>query len=124
MHDRINGDDDSDRLLVRWDLAAPAVVAASAGMPRHRVRPPTATMALRRSPTGGPVPGPFRGPTVVVAVPEDIEALRHSAPGAAKDWRVAVRDTLNALLADGLRFTGFDRDGWYVLTRDAEEHAR
>jgi predicted GNAT superfamily acetyltransferase len=124
MHDRINGDDDSDRLLVRWDLAAPAVVAASAGRPRRCVRPPAATMALRRSPTGGPMPGPLRGPTVVVAVPDDIEALRRSAPGAAKDWRVAVRDTLSALLADGLRFTGFDRDGWYVLTRDAEEQAR
>ena len=124
MHDRINVDDDRDRLLVRWDLAAHAVVAAGAGRPRRCVRPPAATMALRRSPTGGPMPGPLRGPTVVVAVPDDIEALRRSAPGAAKDWRVAVRDTLSALLADGLRFPGFDRDGWDVLTRDAEEHGR
>ena len=124
MHDRINGDDDSDRLLVRWELAAPAVVSASAGKARRCVRPPTAAVALRRSPGGGPVPGPFRGRTVVVAVPEDIEALRRSAPGAAKDWRVAVRDTLGALLADGLRFAGFDRDGWYVLTRGTEEYGR
>jgi predicted GNAT superfamily acetyltransferase len=124
MHDRINGDDDSDRLLVRWDLAAPAVVSASAGKARRCVRPPTAAVALRRSSAGGPVPGPFRGSTVAVAVPEDIEALRRSAPGAAKDWRVAVRDTLGALLADGLRFAGFDRDGWYVLTRGTEEYGR
>jgi predicted GNAT superfamily acetyltransferase len=124
MHDRINGDDDSDRLLVRWPLAAPAVVAASAGKPHRCVRPPTATIALRRSETGGPVPGTFRGQTLVVAVPEDIEALRHRAPGIAKDWRVAVRETLSALLADGLRFAGFDRDGWYVLTRGTEEHGR
>jgi predicted GNAT superfamily acetyltransferase len=124
MHDRINGDGDSDRLLVRWDLAAPAVVAASAGRARRCVRPPTAAVALRRSSSGGPVPGPSRGQTVVVAVPEDIEALRRRAPGAAKDWRVAVRDTLGALLADGLRFAGFDRDGWYVLIRGTEEYGR
>jgi predicted GNAT superfamily acetyltransferase len=124
MHDRINGDDESDRLLVRWDLAAPAVVAAGAGRPRRCVRPATATLALRRSAAGGPVPGLTRGETVAVAVPEDVESLRGSAPGLAKDWRVAVRDTLGVLLADGLRFAGFDRDGWYVLTRRTEEHGR
>lgn len=124
MHDRINSDDDSDRLMVRWDLAAPAVVSASAGKPVRCVRPATATVALRRSGTGGPVPGSFRGQTVVVAVPEDIETLRRRAPGAAKDWRVAVRETLSTLLADRLRFAGFDRDGWYVLTRGPEEYGR
>ncbi|GAA3919771.1 GNAT family N-acetyltransferase [Actinoplanes auranticolor] len=124
MHDRINGDDDSDRLLVRWDLAAPAVVSASAGKPVRCVRPPTATVALRRSGTGGPMPGSFRGQTLVVAVPEDVEALRRRAPGAAKDWRVAMRETLSTLLADRLRFAGFDRDGWYVLTRGTGEYGR
>ncbi len=124
MHDRINGDDDSDRLLVHWDLAAPAVVSASAGKPRHCVRPPTATVALSRSAAGGPVPGSLRGQTLLVAVPPDIEALRHSAPGAAKGWRVALRDTLGALLADRVRFAGFDRAGWYVLTRGAGEPGR
>ena len=124
MHDRINGDDDSDRLFLRWELAAPAVVAAGGGKPLRCVRPPTATVALRRSGTGGPVRGSLRGQTVLVAVPEDIEALRRRAPGAAKEWRVAVRETVTALLADGLRFAGFDRDGWYVLTRGTEEHGR
>jgi predicted GNAT superfamily acetyltransferase len=124
MHDRINGDDDSDRLLVRWDLAAPAVVAAGAGRPHPCVRPPAATVALGRSATGGPMPGSLHGQTVVVAVPEDIEALRGQAPGVARDWRTAVRETLGALLAGGLRVAGFDRDGWYVLTRDTEEHGR
>jgi predicted GNAT superfamily acetyltransferase len=124
MHDRINGDDDSDRLFLRWDLAAPAVVAACAGKPRRCVRPATASVALRASEAGGPVPGTFRGQTVVVAVPEDIEALRRRAPGTAKDWRIAVRETLTALLAERLRFAGFDRSGWYVLTRGAEQAGR
>jgi len=121
MHDRINGDDDSDRLLVRWDLLAPAVVAASAGRPHHCAVPDTATVALGRGADGGPAPsGPLRGNTVLVAVPADIEALRREAPEVAGRWRVAVRDTLTALLGDGLRFAGFDRAGSYVLTRTAE----
>lgn len=123
MHDRINGDDDSDRLLLRWDLAAPAVVAACAGRPRRCERPPTAVLTLRRSATGAPVPGSPYGQTMVVAVPEDIEGLRRRDPGAARHWRVAVRDALTTLLADGARFAGFDRTGWYVLTR-ADERQR
>ncbi|MET8153534.1 GNAT family N-acetyltransferase [Actinoplanes sp. NPDC005259] len=110
MHDRINGDDDSDRLLVYWDLLAPA------GRPCH-ARPDTATVALRRGPDGGPLPGSLHGQTVLVAVPEDVEALRRAAADVAGRWRVAVRDALTALLGDGLRFAGFDRAGWYVLTR-------
>ncbi|GID92309.1 GNAT family N-acetyltransferase [Amorphoplanes digitatis] len=114
MHDRINGDDDSDRLLVYWDLLAPA------GRP-CRARPDTATVALGRAPDGGPLPGAsLAGQTVLVAVPEDVEALRRAAADVARRWRVAVRDTLTALLGDGLRFAGFDRDGWYVLTRAPE----
>ncbi|AGZ42045.1 hypothetical protein [Actinoplanes friuliensis] len=124
MHDRINGDDESDRLFVRWDLHAPAVVAAGAGRPLRPVSPPTATIALRRSDTGGPLTGSVYGPVVLVAVPEDIETLRRAAPAVAKEWRSAVRDTLTTLLADGARFAGFDRDGWYVLTRDTEEQRR
>ena len=118
MHDRINGGDDSDRLLVRWELAASAVVAACAGQPHRCEPPPTAVVALSRSATGLPVPGPRKGETLLVAVPDDIEALRRRDSGAAKAWRVAVRDTLTALLADGARFAGFDRAGGYVLTRD------
>lgn len=120
MHDRINGDDDSDRLFVRWDLLAPAVVAASAGRPHRPARPDGATVALHRGADGGPRPGSPHGRTVLVAVPADIETLRREAPEVAGRWRVAVRDTLTALLGDGLRFAGFDRDGWYILTRGAE----
>ncbi|MEU4218536.1 GNAT family N-acetyltransferase [Actinoplanes sp. NPDC026623] len=124
MHDRINGDQDSDRLLVCWDLLAPAVVAATAGRPHHLARPDDATVALRRGPDGGPRPGSPHGHTVLVAVPGDIEALRREAPEVAGRWRVAVRDTLTTLLGDGLRFAGFHRDGWYVLTRPAAARRR
>ena len=36
---------------------------------------------------------------------------------AAGRWRVAVRETLAALLEDGSRIDGFDRAGWYVVRR-------
>ncbi|MGA5305692.1 GNAT family N-acetyltransferase [Nucisporomicrobium flavum] len=104
MHDRINGDEESDRLLVHWDLVG--------GAP---LRDDTAggVVALGRS----GVRGSLDGEKLLVAVPHDVEGLRRSDPAAARRWRVAVRDTLTALLAGGARFTGFDRSGWYVLRR-------
>ncbi|MEV4708841.1 GNAT family N-acetyltransferase [Actinoplanes sp. NPDC049316] len=104
MHDRINGDEESDRLLVHWDLTA--------GTPL-RDDPAGGVVALGRSAE----PGSLDGEKLLVAVPHDVEGLRRSDPAAARRWRVAVRDTLTVLLADGARFTGFDRSGWYVLRR-------
>jgi predicted GNAT superfamily acetyltransferase len=122
MHDGINGDDDTDRLLVHWDLDAPEVAAACAGRLRphdagtHRTA--GATIALAPSEHGRPVAGPLHGSTVLVAVPPDIETLRLADPDRAKQWRIAVRDVLATLMADGARVTGFDKAGWYIVTRD------
>ncbi|MFD9907194.1 GNAT family N-acetyltransferase [Streptomyces sp. NPDC059063] len=117
MNDSVNGSDDSDRLLVTWHLTAPEVVAACAGRPST---PGTAgaVTGLSASPLGGPVPGTLDGPTVLVAVPDDIEALRATAPARAAAWRSALRDVLGGLLADGARITGFDRAGWYIVERN------
>jgi predicted GNAT superfamily acetyltransferase len=110
MNDSINTGDESDRLLVHWDLTAPvgAAVPALAG----------AAVALDRTPSGRPlaVETPAGG-TVLVAVPADIEGLRTSDPAAAREWRLAVRSVLAPLLAAGARITGFDRSGWYVVTQ-------
>ncbi|MGW6461447.1 hypothetical protein ACWF94_36895, partial [Streptomyces sp. NPDC055078] len=78
-----------------------------------------ATVALGVSATGGPVTGHADGHarTVLVAVPEDIEALRKSDPDRAARWRTAVREVLGGLLAGGARVRGFDRTGWYVVDR-------
>jgi predicted GNAT superfamily acetyltransferase len=121
MGDGINGGDDTDRLLVRWDLASPGVAAAGDGTPSRvdaraeRVR--GAVTGLDRSPDGRPLPGTLDGATVLVAVPPDIAALRASDPVRAKQWRAALRDALGSLLAGGARVCGFDKAGWYVLTR-------
>jgi predicted GNAT superfamily acetyltransferase len=118
MHDAINGSGDSDRLLVRWRLGDPRVAEACAG----RVAPCTAEAALAegavvglaRGEHGRPSPGTL-GALVLIAVPADIEGLRSADPGAAKEWRVAVRETLGALLDRGATVRGFDKSGWYVV---------
>lgn len=123
MLDSINAGDDTDRLLVRWRLADPRVVAACAGdaAPASAAaeRAAGAVTAVGVSDRGGPVPGRLDGAVSLVAVPADIEAMRGTAPSMALDWRVAVRHALTALAADGAAITGFDRAGWYVVRRAA-----
>ncbi|MEV0280511.1 GNAT family N-acetyltransferase [Streptomyces sp. NPDC050610] len=114
MNDGINGSDDSDRLLVTWRLEAPETVAACAGRP-PAVSTAGAAAGLSASPSGRPVPGALDGPTVLVAVPEDIETLRAADPACAASWRSALREVLGGLLADGARVTGFDRAGGYIV---------
>lgn len=123
MLDSINGDDDSDRLLVRWRLRDPAVVAACAGRPvvirAADELAAGAVVALGLDAGGAPEPGRLDGATSLVAVPRDIQALRASDPALAQRWRVAVRDALSQLVADGGRVAGFDREGWYVVRRSS-----
>ncbi|OZM76833.1 hypothetical protein CFP66_39570 [Pseudonocardia sp. MH-G8] len=117
LSDGVNGTDDSDRLLLRWDLlAAPVRAACDEGVRRV---PAVPTPRARLIADGDrPVPCPADDETVLVAVPADIEDLRRRDPAAARDWRLAVRDALGGLLADGARLVDFDRSaGGYVLTR-------
>jgi predicted GNAT superfamily acetyltransferase len=121
MQDGINGNDDTDRLLIQWDLLGARAIAAS----RERWQPADvdalqrngATIALGRGDDGRPVPGSTRAATLLVAVPSDVEALRTRSLAQAKEWRLAVRDVLGGLMASGARVTGFDRGGWYVVER-------
>lgn len=121
MRDAINGADESDRLLVSWRLRDPAVVAACSGLSTSAVAADElaagAVVALGVSEAGEPVPGRLDGETSLVAVPPDIEALRVADPAAAQRWRLAVREALIALVAQGADITGFDRSGWYVVRR-------
>ncbi|SEP38977.1 GNAT family N-acetyltransferase [Amycolatopsis saalfeldensis] len=122
MADRINGSGETDRLMVGWDLTSPAVRAASFGEPvpadARAWRERGASIALSAGPDGGPVTGSTSSPVVLAAVPSDIERLRHDDPGRAAAWRSALREVLGGLMADGARVTGFDRAGWYVITKE------
>ncbi|MFL6122943.1 GNAT family N-acetyltransferase [Actinophytocola sp.] len=122
MLDAINGDEDSDRLLVSWRLRDPAVARAGAGGGVGAVAADEvaggAVHALTIGADGGPVPGRLDGATSLVAVPRDIERLRAVDPAMAGRWRVAVRDALTGLVGGGGRIDGFDRAGWYVVRRE------
>ena len=120
MTDLINGEDDSDRLLVRWRLADPQVARAcagtSVGASAQDALAAGAVVALGVGADGGPVPGELGGAaTALVGVPPDIARLRAEEPALAQRWRVAVRETLTALGERGGRIDGFDRAGFYVV---------
>ena len=125
MNDAINGDGDTDRLLVQWDLYSEDVAAACSGRVRIRSaeaeRSLGAAVALGRSPEGKPVPGTLTGETILVAVPPDIEVLRAADPDCAHAWRLAVRDVVCPVMAAGWHVAGFDRSGWYIITRRSAE---
>jgi predicted GNAT superfamily acetyltransferase len=122
MLDTVNGDGDSDRLLVRWSLRDPAV-AEACGRPGHRRADPALTagavVALGAAADGSPVPGRLDGVTSLVGVPPDIAGLRASAPALAARWRRAVRDAMTDLMAQGATVVGFDRTRGYELRRDS-----
>jgi predicted GNAT superfamily acetyltransferase len=87
MSDSINGEDESDRLLVAW---------------------PT-------DPSVTPPDPPTDADTTVVATPDDIIRLRRTDMGAATEWRQRVRRELGDALAAGGIVTGFTRDGDYLV---------
>lgn len=91
--DAINGDDESDRLLVAWS-----------------------TEAGRRDAI---TPGENDGRTELVATPADIVEVRRRSPDEARRWRADVRAGLTAALAAGRRVVGMTAAGDYVVERPA-----
>lgn len=110
MTDAINSGDDTDRALAAWDITetepAPASRLASQAAPM-----------LRCDRDGRPELLDTGARTVLVELPADIETLRRADPDAARAWRLAVRDVLGGLLADGARVTGFHDRTAYVVDR-------
>jgi predicted GNAT superfamily acetyltransferase len=116
LTDGVNTGDSTDRLYVVWSLAAdeppPSDVDSAAERAAGAMvlvdRDPDDRPVLR----SGSVPG---GEPVLVAVPRDIEALRGTDSGLARQWRHAVGAALPSALAAGYRITGMSRDGYYLL---------
>jgi predicted GNAT superfamily acetyltransferase len=115
MPDELNAGDESDRLLLDWELADPLVSRALDGHPVERV--PGAVVALDIAGDQRPVPGEIKGRHVEVRIPADIYTVRKARPETALRWRLAVRDVLGGLLAEGAVITGFSREGGYLLDR-------
>ena len=121
MRDGINRGEQSDRLLVRWDLTTEQVAAASAGVwlsaDEHLLTAEGAAVVLDEGSDRGPVAlrAPTGARTLLVRVPVDIERLRAEDPAAARSWRGGLRDALAGPLDDGWSASGFTRSGCYVL---------
>ena len=106
MHDAINGDDQSDRLLVRWDLTLSPVDSTDAV---------GADVALAAGLDGTPSATETSAATVLVGVPDSIESLRRERPDVARSWRLALRRALGDSMSAGAKVIGFDKDGGYVV---------
>jgi predicted GNAT superfamily acetyltransferase len=115
MMDGINAGDETDRLLVVWNLDDERALEAASG----RLDEPAGRGTVALSADGDePHPGAVSGDVVLCATPEDILRVRDADPKRALRWRVALRDTLGAALHDGYGVAGFTRTGWYVLGRN------
>lgn len=118
MTDSVNAGDETDRLLIDWELDSPNVDLAAS----HRREEPNvaflrgngAVVALSDS---ARVNEDASARVLLCATPDDIVDLRGRDPELARRWRGALRDTLGAALNDGYQVTGFTRSGWYVLER-------
>lgn len=123
ISDAINADQETDRVLVRWDLRSPAAVAAADGQVLELVisEAETQKAALWPSDGGAPAaPHVFSGAQQMrqlCGTPSDIEHLVQIDPEAARSWRRAQRAILQPALDSGSEITGMTRSGWYVLER-------
>jgi predicted GNAT superfamily acetyltransferase len=114
--DGVNGDGESDRVLLDWELAGPRAVQAAEQPPLETAMRPGAVI-LAPGADGFPLAAPSRAETILVSIPDDIVDLRTSDPGQADAWREAVREAVSSALADGYRGETITRDGWLLLTR-------
>ena len=118
MADGINAGDESDRILIRWDLRSEKARRAAEGAPVEPLVEADAPRMLAAGADGEPVVHGLQGPSALVHVPDDIVALRRRDPELARRWRRAVRAALGDAMSGGYRVTAVTRDGWYVLNSD------
>lgn len=102
MDDVMNAGDPSDRMFAWWGVGSDLAARAAAG---------------ELSAIGLQDPSIAGQDRVVVALPEDIVALRQSDPDAAQRYRFAVRQQLTDALAAGYQVVGISINGDYVLER-------
>jgi predicted GNAT superfamily acetyltransferase len=118
MDDGINAGDESDRILIRWELTSEKTTQAAEGKPAEPAVDEGAVRVLAVGTVGEPVARDLHGRTALLQVPDDIVALRRRSPELARTWRYAVRAALGDAMSAGYRVTAVTRDGWYVLSSD------
>lgn len=118
MLDDLNGDDESDRLKLEWDITgergAPGGPSDAEGL--------RTDVVLKVGSDDRPERRMSRSSTVLVGIPADIETMRRTNPPLASAWRSAVRDVLGGLLDAGGRIDVFDRTrSGYIVTKGNQQ---
>ena len=90
MADELNTGDESDRIMVRWDTTV------SAPQPRAEIFEPPYDAEL-------------------IALPQDIVAIRRSVPELSQKYRFEVRAAFTEAFATGKKVIGFSANNEYVL---------
>jgi len=125
--DAVNAGDETDRLILSWQLRSEPVVRACDGAPL--VSPVADLLAdglprlLETGPRGVPVradlpPGARSG---LVQLPPDIESMRMADPALALRWRRELRAVLIEAADHKLEVIGIGHEGWCVLGTAALE---
>lgn len=118
MHDGINANDESDRLVAVWSLTSQAAIDASVGETELVELPQFGSDHIRET---GPDGAPF---VISVAgelwcrVPTDIIEVRRNSPAEAAAWRNSVRGVFTAAITSGHTANGVTRSGWYRLVTE------
>jgi predicted GNAT superfamily acetyltransferase len=119
MRDGINAGEESDRLLIRWQLDSARAESAAAGKlakpDAEKLRGRGGGTILAIGSDGKPVETDSSARVLLCQVPEDIVELRRRDPALARSWRVALRVAITKAMAAGYAITGATRAGWYIL---------
>jgi predicted GNAT superfamily acetyltransferase len=121
MEDGINGGDPTDRCVVTWLVDGEPGVGTG---PADRSDGPGGSpfILLTEGASGEPVVlGDAAGSDVVgCQIPADVVELRTGNPALAREWRLALRQTMGAAIASGYVATSITRAGCYILKRRPE----
>ena len=122
MQDGLNAGLASDRLVARWQLDEPRVVALASGERREDAPDLSGIARLVYIDEQGAIaraqPEPDRKRTCGIEIPLDIAELKRTQRERALQWQLHVRQAMTALLETGYIVSGFarvDGRGWYLL---------
>ncbi len=118
MDDALNAGDESDRILLQWDLASSRVADALAGTASPLSRDEWLALGATErlvATDEGPRLHDTESPVILVAVPDDIVDVRRFDLALAKVWRLQVRAALEPVVRAGGRVVGLTTDGSYVV---------
>ncbi len=118
MDDALNAGEPSDRLLLQWDLASERVAGGLAGTAQTLGHDEWVAMGAVDGlaiDDDGPRALDVSSPVVLVALPEDIVAIRREDTALARQWRLAVRSALEPVEQGKGRVVSLTTDGYYVV---------